>query len=107
MVLDTQGKVEEADGYLKRVGSDALVMERHGTEGRGCLVRRDPRPLENDPLHPTAHADLALTLWRVGRVEEVGPISKSVEPRTKQSTGSSRCCSIFVAKATPQERFRC
>ena len=71
MVLDTQGKVEESDAYLLSVGAKDLVEARRVSRSEdSSLVLAIKAALEQDPNHPTAHADLALTLWRLGRMEE-------------------------------------
>ena len=71
MVLDTQGRVEEADAYLLSVGAEDLVASRQKARVEALLlVSAIEAALGNDPSHPTAHSDLALTFWKLGRVEE-------------------------------------
>jgi len=75
-LLDYLGRPEEADAWFV-AHQDTVETARRDLEARladraekRALIPAMEEALRRNPLHPTARADLALTLWKVGRPDD-------------------------------------
>ena len=75
LVFDTQGRQGEGDAYLTKIGSTSFLESRQEERREQlALIKAIRATLEREPDHPTAHADLAITLWRTGQPKQARPL---------------------------------